>query len=57
MENKLKDVTTATIKNLKDCKTRVIMATGDNALTAVSVARNCAILDRDKECMIADVDD
>jgi cation-transporting ATPase 13A2 len=57
MENKLKDVTTATIKNLKDCKTRVIMATGDNALTAVSVARNCAILDREKECMIADVDD
>jgi len=39
MENKLKEATVGVISNLRDCKVRVVMATGDNVLTAVSVAR------------------
>lgn len=33
------------------------MATGDNILTAVSVARDCHIIDRNKECFLADLND
>jgi cation-transporting ATPase 13A3/4/5 len=39
MENKLKSETTGVIEELKRCKIRTIMATGDNVLTAISVAR------------------
>lgn len=39
MENKLKKETSAVIANLNECKIRTIMATGDNVLTAISVAR------------------
>lgn len=46
MENRLKEATKGTIKTLNDCKIRTIMATGDNTLTAISVARECNILGR-----------
>jgi cation-transporting ATPase 13A3/4/5 len=39
MENKLKDVTTETIKTLNGANIRTIMATGDNVLTAISVGK------------------
>ena len=48
MENKLKPVTKEIIKTLNDCKIRTIMATGDNTLTAISVGRDCNILDKEK---------
>jgi cation-transporting ATPase 13A3/4/5 len=57
MENKLKDATVGVISNLRDCKVRVVMATGDNVLTAVSVARKCNIIDIEKECFLADIND
>ena len=38
MENKMKDVTSDVIKTLQDCEVDTIMATGDNVLTAISVA-------------------
>jgi cation-transporting ATPase 13A2 len=44
MENKLKPETIGAIQILNECKIRTIMATGDNVLTAISVARQCAIL-------------
>jgi len=44
MENRLKDVTTTTIENLKDANIRTIMITGDNMLTALSVARECSMV-------------
>ena len=44
MENRLKKETTAVIKSLNDCNVRTVMATGDNILTAISVARQCSIL-------------
>ena len=46
MENKLKDATKATIQTLNKCKIRTIMATGDNTLTAISVGRECNIIDK-----------
>ncbi len=57
MENKLKEVTSGVIENLRNCNIRVLMATGDNVLTAVSVARKCRIIDSEKECFLADVND
>ena len=39
MENKLKVQTAGVIANLQECKIRTVMATGDNVLTAISVAR------------------
>ena len=44
MENKLKKETSGVIKELNEAKIRTIMATGDNVLTAISVARQCSIL-------------
>lgn len=44
MENKLKIQTNSVIKTLNECKIRTIMATGDNVLTAISVARQCSIM-------------
>jgi len=44
MENKLKPETTGVIEDLQKCKIRTIMATGDNALTAISVARQCSMI-------------
>lgn len=55
MENKLKNETVDVIKMLNQCKVRTIMATGDNVLTAISVARQCAILNEESEVYLADV--
>ena len=55
MENKLKPVTKATISTLNNCKIRTIMATGDNTLTAISVGRDCNILDLDHDVYFGDV--
>lgn len=39
LENKLKPVSSEIIDTLNSCDIRTIMATGDNVLTAISVAR------------------
>lgn len=54
-ENKLKPVTADTIKTLNECNIRTIMATGDNTLTAISVAKQCNILDANKKVYFADI--
>ncbi|KAG8532110.1 uncharacterized protein KY384_003747 [Bacidia gigantensis] len=51
-ENKLKDATTDTIDELNDARIRGIMCTGDNILTAISVARECKLIDRSAHCFI-----
>lgn len=43
-ENKLKESTSAAIRQLTDAKIRTIMCTGDNVLTAISVARECHMI-------------
>ena len=51
-ENKLKSSTTGVIDELNDADIRKIMCTGDNILTAISVARECNLVDRTAHCFI-----
>ncbi|XP_044260225.1 polyamine-transporting ATPase 13A3-like isoform X2 [Tribolium madens] len=44
LENRLKPETTPCIQALNDASVRVIMVTGDNILTALSVAKDCDIV-------------
>ncbi|XP_071500491.1 polyamine-transporting ATPase 13A3-like [Diadema antillarum] len=44
MQNALKPVTTKIIKQLNNANIRTVMVTGDNMLTAVSVARDCKMV-------------
>ena len=47
MENKMKDVTKGVIDTLTECDVKTIMATGDNVLTAISVAGQCGIVEKE----------
>lgn len=51
-ENKLKPTTASTIKELQSSNIRTVMVTGDNILTAVSVARECSLLGRTAHCFV-----
>lgn len=44
LENRLKPVTTEVITKLNEANIRSVMVTGDNILTALSVARECGII-------------
>ncbi len=44
LENRLKEDTTAVISQLLEADLRAIMVTGDNLLTAISVARDCEMI-------------
>lgn len=44
MENRLKPETAGAIENLNQCEITSVMATGDNILTAISVASRCFII-------------
>ena len=56
MQNKLKDATTPSIQTLNEANIRTIMATGDNVLTAVSVGKQCNIINDTSNVFIADVE-
>ena len=51
-ENKLKDTTVDVIEELNAAHIRSVMCTGDNILTAISVARECYLIDRTAHCFI-----
>jgi len=51
-ENKLKEITTEIIEELNAAKIRTVMCTGDNILTAISVARECDLINRDAHCFV-----
>jgi cation-transporting ATPase 13A2 len=51
-ENKLKEITTEVIEELNDASIRCVMCTGDNILTAISVARECSLVDRNAHCFV-----
>ncbi|KAK1240625.1 hypothetical protein MKX07_004653 [Trichoderma sp. CBMAI-0711] len=51
-ENKLKPSTAGVLKELKESNIATVMVTGDNILTAVSVARECGLLDRHTHCFV-----
>lgn len=44
MQNSLKTATMPVIRELKAAEMRSVMVTGDNALTALSVARECGMI-------------
>lgn len=51
-ENKLKPVSRDVIDELNMANIRSIMCTGDNILTAISVARECSLVERTAHCYI-----
>ena len=52
-ENKLKPSTSGVISELSQAGIRNAMCTGDNILTAISVSRECGLLDPDEQCYVA----
>lgn len=55
MQNKLKAATVKSIFELNEADIRTIMATGDNMLTAISVARKCGIIKEEQVVYLADL--
>lgn len=55
MQNKLKPATSGVIEVLNNANIRTVMATGDNVLTAVSVGRECSIIDPETEVFLGDL--
>ncbi|EGC34539.1 hypothetical protein DICPUDRAFT_48233 [Dictyostelium purpureum] len=55
MENKIKAETPGALKVLKDANIRIIMVTGDNVLTAVSVSRDCGLIEKDKTIFMSEL--
>lgn len=51
-ENKLKSSTTDVIRELGEAGVRRIMCTGDNILTAISVARECDLIRKGEHCFV-----
>lgn len=56
-ENKLKAASAAAIQELNNAGIRNVMCTGDNILTAISVARECHLIDRSAHCFIPSFSD
>jgi cation-transporting ATPase 13A2 len=55
IENKLKPGTRETITVLKDSGLRLIMATGDHIMTAMSVAKESLLIDKDKQIIECEI--
>ncbi|KAF2171020.1 hypothetical protein M409DRAFT_18993 [Zasmidium cellare ATCC 36951] len=51
-ENKLKDTSADIINELEEANIRTVMCTGDNILTAISVARECGVIDKTAHCFV-----
>ncbi|VDK47422.1 unnamed protein product [Anisakis simplex] len=56
MENRLKRQTVGVIHQLNKAHIRTVMVTGDNLLTALSVARECAIIQPTKRAFILETE-
>ncbi|CAI4229537.1 unnamed protein product [Auanema sp. JU1783] len=54
MENRVKDVTLGVVNQLNRAHIRTVMVTGDNILTALSVARECGIIRPERRTFIVD---
>lgn len=57
MKNMLKAGTTETIKSLHRANIRTLMATGDNILTALSVAQECHMIEQNEKIIIIEIDE
>ncbi|XP_063927285.1 polyamine-transporting ATPase 13A3-like isoform X2 [Zophobas morio] len=56
LENRLKPETTPCIQALNDASIRVVMVTGDNILTALSVAKDCDIVTPRQSVITVNID-
>ena len=56
MQNKLKPASRYVINELKKAKIHTLMITGDNILTAISVARECSIVNPNQRIFLGEVD-
>uniref|UniRef100_A0A671S2R8 Polyamine-transporting ATPase 13A3 n=1 Tax=Sinocyclocheilus anshuiensis TaxID=1608454 RepID=A0A671S2R8_9TELE len=54
MQNKLKTETPGVLEDLRHANIRTVMVTGDNMLTAISVARDCSMIQPQDRVIIAD---
>uniref|UniRef100_A0A667Z9E4 Polyamine-transporting ATPase 13A3 n=1 Tax=Myripristis murdjan TaxID=586833 RepID=A0A667Z9E4_9TELE len=54
MQNKLKEETAGVLKDLRQANIRTLMVTGDNMLTAISVARDCGMIRSHERVIIAE---
>lgn len=54
MQNKLKPETPGVLRDLHQANIRTVMVTGDNMLTAISVARDCGMIPPQDTVIIAD---
>lgn len=54
LENRLKTDTKSVIQSLADANIRTVMVTGDNILTAISVAKNCRMIQNDERVIHID---
>ena len=57
VKNKLKENTIPTIQALSKAKLRMVMATGDNILTAISVSKECKLIHPDSTVYTCEIDD
>jgi cation-transporting ATPase 13A3/4/5 len=57
MRNMLKAGTTETITSLHRANIRTLMATGDNIMTALSVAQECHMIDEKDKIIIIEIDE
>lgn len=55
MENKLKPETKPIIQQLQSANVRTIMVTGDNILTAISVAKQCSLVNPNQRVYLGDL--
>uniref|UniRef100_A0A671XJQ2 ATPase 13A3 n=1 Tax=Sparus aurata TaxID=8175 RepID=A0A671XJQ2_SPAAU len=54
MQNKIKEETAGVLQELRQANIRTLMVTGDNMLTAISVARDCGMVRSHEKVIIAD---
>ncbi|XP_054622803.1 polyamine-transporting ATPase 13A3-like [Dunckerocampus dactyliophorus] len=54
MQNKIKEQSAGVLLDLRQANIRTVMATGDNMLTAISVARDCGMVQAREKVIIAD---
>jgi cation-transporting ATPase 13A2 len=57
MENMLKPETKGVIDELNECDFKSVMITGDNALTGISVARKCGLVNPISRVFLGDIDE
>ena len=56
VQNKVKQQTKPSIEILQNARLKMVMATGDNMLTAISVAKECCLINPEAPIFMIDID-